>query len=76
MKDKQDHYCPICGGCGEDGCCSALNCQQHPDGLYCETYLKDLQFAYRMYRDTADMIPETAETNKLFDKNYDDTYGK
>ncbi len=22
-------YCPICTGCGEDGCCRALICEQH-----------------------------------------------
>ena len=75
MEDKDSHYCKICGGCGEDGCCSAINCQQHKDGLYCETYLKDMKFAYRMYRDTADMLPDNEEIKGIFDKNYNETYG-
>ena len=41
--DMTSPYCPICSGCGEDGCCKATMCQMHPDGHYCETYLKDLK---------------------------------
>lgn len=43
-------YCPECGTCGEEGCCSALNCKQSENGSYCEGYLHDLKFGYYMNR--------------------------
>ena len=46
--DMTSPYCPICSGCGEDGCCKATMCKMHPDGHYCETYLKDLKVSYQM----------------------------
>ena len=49
-------YCPVCDGCGEDGCCSAMCCEQHPDGSYCATYLKDLKFGYKMDKWIADNL--------------------
>ena len=47
--DMESIYCPVCSGCGEDGCCNATKCKMSPDGSYCETYLKDLKVAYYMY---------------------------
>lgn len=55
MEEKYSPYCPVCSGCGDDICCSALICQQSPDGRYCGTYLNELKFAYRM--------------NQFFDEN-------
>lgn len=51
-------YCPVCSGCGEDGCCSATICQQSEDGSYCQTYLKDLKLSYRMYKWTMNNLYE------------------
>jgi hypothetical protein len=45
-QEYESPYCDICGGCGEEGCCSAIICKHHPHGKYCNTYLKDLQFGY------------------------------
>lgn len=76
-KTEEDYspYCPVCTGCGEEGCCSPLNCEQHPDGEYCEWYLRDLKFGYKMYDDIYDLIPKDEETKKKFDeifnKNFD-----
>ena len=71
-------YCPICNGCGEDGCCSALMCKQDPKGDYCQTYLKELQFAYRMYNDLMELLDKDEKYEKqideLWNKNYDLTY--
>lgn len=39
-------YCPLCDGCGEDGCCPAVFCKGS-GGKYCQTYLEDLKEAYR-----------------------------
>jgi len=72
----KDIYCKICGGCGEDGCCSAERCEQHKDGLYCERYLKDLRFNSLMFKDTYDLLEKShkAELEKIYDKNYDLIY--
>ncbi len=76
-------YCPICDACGESGCCSAMSCQQHPDGHYCESYLRDLKIAYLMekffYKEIYDNLPQNLkhkydrEWNEVFDNlNRDD----
>jgi hypothetical protein len=44
----EDSYCPICQACGEEGCCSPLMCHQDKDGRFCSSYLRDLQFSYKM----------------------------
>lgn len=54
-------YCPVCDGCGEEGCCSPLRCKQDEHGQYCKTYLNDLKFAYLMYEDLAKKIFEDQE---------------
>lgn len=76
MKDKEDYspYCKVCTGCGEDGCCSAINCQYSKDGMYCETYLRDLKFSYLMYHDTYDMIKPKKKLKEIFDKNWNLIY--
>ena len=67
-------YCPICSSCGEDGCCSALSCEHHPDGQYCETYLKELQFGYRMYHKLMELIDGDEKYKEQVDVIWDNTY--
>ncbi len=78
MENKYDPYCPVCSGCGEEGCCSPLMCKQSPDGHYCESYLQDLHFAYRMYNwidQNIEFTPEQKEAiNKVWNEIYDKTY--
>ena len=79
MTDQEaEIYCKICDSCGEDGCCSAIICQQHQLGKYCETYLKDLQLAYLMYNDLElllkDDVKYQSKIQKLYDKNYEKIY--
>lgn len=78
MKENYNPYCPICSGCGEELCCSPLHCEQSSDGSYCEWYLKDLKFGYKMYQDLYDLIPKDEETqkklNEIWDKNYEQFY--
>lgn len=80
MSDNESPYCPICDACGEDGCCSALNCEQHPDGDYCTTYLRDLKFGYKMNRwfenNLEHKLPKELqeEYNRVWDKVWDETY--
>ena len=77
-KNQYDPYCPVCSGCGEEGCCSPLGCKQSPEGSYCESYLKDLKFGYLMYDSIYDLIPKDEETQKkldeIWEKNYDLIY--
>ena len=67
-------YCPVCDACGEDGCCSAMSCQQHPDGHYCKTYLRDLKFGYRMYKELMRLIEDDKKYKEQVDKIWDETY--
>ena len=73
-EENYSPYCPICTGCGEDGCCSALCCQQHPDGKYCETYLKELQFGYIMYRKLYDLIDKNDAYKEELDRLWHETW--
>lgn len=75
-QDEESHspYCPICDACGEDGCCSATACQQHPDGSYCQTYLMELQFGYRMYHQLMKLIDGDEKYKEQVDKIWNETY--
>ncbi len=78
MKNKYDPYCKICSGCGDDGCCPASCCQQHEEGKYCKGYLKDLKFAYLMFKDTYEFLKDDEESkikiDKIYDENWDQIY--
>jgi len=77
MKEYNSPYCKVCNSCGDDGCCSAIACEQSKDGSYCETHLKDLKFGYLMYKDMYDLITDDEGKKKLdemFDKNWDLIY--
>lgn len=67
-------YCPVCESCGEDGCCSALNCMHTPNGYYCETYLNELKFGYKMYHQLIKLVEDDERYKKLIDKIWNDTY--
>jgi hypothetical protein len=67
-------YCPICDGCGEDGCCSATHCRQHPDGHYCKTYLAELKFGYRMYHQIMELIDDDPKYKEQIDKIRSDVW--
>jgi len=74
---SESPYCKVCSGCGEEGCCSPLKCKQSPDGAYCQSYLKDLKFGYKMmvwfddnlYHKMSDKLQ--AEYDLEWDKAYD-----
>lgn len=74
LAEEYNPYCPICSACGEDGCCSATSCKQHPDGDYCETYLKDLHFSYLMYKDLMNMLDGDEKYDKQIDEIYNENY--
>lgn len=81
LVDNESPYCPVCDACGEEGCCSATACEQHPDGSYCATYLKDLKFGYRMNKffenEIADYLSPYAKEkyNDEWNRIYDEIYG-
>lgn len=72
--EKYSPYCPICSGCGEDGCCRATICQQHPDGHYCESYLKELKFGYKMYHHLLKLVDGDEKYKEQVDKIWDETW--
>jgi len=76
--DNFSPYCPICEGCGEDGCCSPFSCKQHPEGSYCKTYLKDLKFGYLLSKELFNLISDSnnPELIKSMDEIYDNVYDK
>jgi len=82
MENEYSPYCKICDSCGEDGCCSAVHCQQHPEGSYCKSYLNDLKFGYRMFNSLSNYLDskgikfEDEEYDKIYNENWDLTYGK
>lgn len=80
LEEIESPYCPICEACGEDGCCRATVCHQHQDGLYCKSYLKDLEFGYKMNRFFENEISEQMpfnlrdKYNEEWDRVYDEVY--
>ena len=75
-EEEYNPYCPICDSCGEDGCCSATSCKQHPEGKYCETYLKELKFGYLMYHKLSELIDGDEKYQSEVDKIWDELYDK
>ena len=76
MEEYKNPYCPVCDSCGEDGCCSALSCKQDPNGDYCETYLKELKFAYSMYKFLMDLVSEDPKYKDEIDEKWDSEWDK
>ena len=76
MSEEYDPYCKVCGGCGEDGCCPAIACKQSPDGAYCQTYLKELQFAYRMFEPMYEMLSKDPKHKEAVEMLFDQMYSK
>ena len=80
MEENYSPYCKECSGCGEEGCCSPLMCTQSPNGDYCESYLRDLHFAYKMDKYFMNNIYERLseemknELDEAYDKIYDEVY--
>jgi|688.fasta_scaffold48613_15 hypothetical protein len=71
-------YCPICSGCGEEGCCTPLNCSQDINGSYCLLNLKHLKFGYKMYDEISKLIGDDPKYKEqieiIFNKVYDKIY--
>lgn len=76
--DEISPYCPECDACGEEDCCSPLMCKQSEKGDYCEKYLIDMKFGYRMYIDLMKLIScderYKEKIDEIWKRNYDKTY--
>lgn len=82
MEENYNPYCPVCEGCGEEGCCSPIHCDQSPEGSYCKSYLRDLKFGYSMNKFFQEKIwgrmseELKAEYDKQWDEEYENYYTK
>ena len=63
MKENEElpsGYCELCGGCGEDGCCSHINCFQslikNPKCKYGETYLREASLCKEVSEMYSDLV--------------------
>lgn len=81
MEDEYSIYCNKCTACGYDGCCSPLMCTMNGDN--CSSYLIDLHFSYRMYKDLYELMRNRGllydndeDFKMIYDKNYNLSYGK
>lgn len=69
LTDSRDVYCKICSSCGEEGCCIPTICQNHKDGMYCESNLMAMKIAYCTLRDFYNWLCENKSANKnIIDK--------
>lgn len=75
MEQNDSMYCPICEACGHEGCCTPLICMQDPKGDYCEGYLVDLKFTWRMHHRLLKKMDEEPEKYADILKWYDEMYG-
>lgn len=69
-------YCPICESCGEDGCCSAVNCKHHPDGSYCAGYLEEMRFSHILVNKIFEEFDKNEEVKEKLDALYSDNWDK
>ena len=68
-------YCPYCGGCGEDGCCSALACAQNNmvangKGFYCQSNYKVIEFWYTLGKKLYDKYQDGEVFNSVWNEVY------
>lgn len=77
-QEPYNPYCPVCEGCGEEGCCSPIHCKQTPEGRYCEGYLRDLKFGYAMNEFFQEKIwgRMSEELKEEYDKEWDKVYDR
>lgn len=67
-------YCPECESCGEEVCCSPVNCKYVEKGFYCETNLRHLKFGYVMYNILYDMVHGDPKYKDRIDKAWDEKW--
>lgn len=70
--NEYNPYCKLCGGCGEDGCCSHVMCFnqliKNPKCKYGETYVLDARYAKKIAEMTSDLLAELKSHKKTEDQ--------
>lgn len=78
--DDGSPYCKICDACGITGCCNPPQCQQHPEGDYCDIYLAELKMHWALHNAFMNHIDENKDKYKDLiewqDKKYDELHDK
>jgi hypothetical protein len=80
---ENNSYCSLCNSCGEESCCSPLNCKMNGDCKFGATYLKDLKFGFYLnewvqknFLDEDKLSKENIEIyNEEWNRAYDRFYG-
>ena len=76
IKDSA-YFCPICGACGEEGCCPPSKCE-HMRCVYGARYVEDYKWmrdiTEKMYNRLSQLDPDGLI--KIYDEVYSTTYGK
>lgn len=71
-EENYSPYCKECEACGEEGCCSPLQCKFNGKGEYCEGYLTDLKFGYELCDELYEILVNDKKykdkAEELFDK--------
>ena len=87
-EELDDVYCPICGTCGEEGCCAPLrsieiHLESKTDCLYEKQILKDVSFGYRVGLDIYSEVSKNCKdldtkvrVEEIFDKWWNHYYKK
>jgi hypothetical protein len=75
----EDIYCPVCGACGEDGCCDTLDAiEQHigceTECLHADIYWKNLNFFVKLGRELFNEFSEDKRAKEIFDKLWNEIY--
>lgn len=81
-EDKWEVYCPACGACGEEGCCSGCNCKKLAC-FYGETYRRDYLFHDAISSNIFNILEEVKKGTKKpediaseFDKQWHESWDK
>ena len=81
-EDKHEVYCPACGACGEDPCCSGCNCKKLAC-FYGETYRHDYLFNDAVSTNIFDILEEVKKGNTKpediaseFDRQWHESWDK
>ncbi len=75
MEEEYSPYCPVCSACGEEGCCSPLNCEM-TEGCSYPGYLRDLKFGYAMNNWVEKKISEEKLSMEKFIEEYNEEWEK
>lgn len=84
IEEQYDIYCSSCEGCGEEMCCSSLNCaissiELNSNCKYSSTYAKDLRFAVLVGELAQKYLQDVIDEKILLSnvkKSYDDEWDK